>query len=432
MRRLWAKICGLLSVLSVVFLIAGCGKKQDGAGAVKKLEVYYIATPHVAVFYKEVFEKFEQNYPGVKLKLNNIPSNYYMILQTRFAGNTAPDVIYIQNKSLADYTDRGVLLNLKRYIGKDNYDISDICKLGFEEGGITEDKIYGIPVTGSPEVLIYNKDLFDQAGVSYPDETWTQKELLAAARALTRDTDGDSRIDRIGISAGVGWWAGDFPLIWAAGAEVFNKDMTRCIVASPEAEEAIQFQVDLVNKYKVTSKGTLVESEGKGGIDLFMSGRLAMLPVLPYTALTEFSKCKNLNWDLALMPEGKKARVVRYTGECWVVSKNTKYPKESWELVKLLASAETARELTKLNKIPARLSVLNSPDFIKPQTPYHEEVIVKSLKYARAIPSLRNVEKLSSVWRRYMDLAKFEKISVKECLKNIQDELNKLLSEEEK
>jgi multiple sugar transport system substrate-binding protein len=421
--KLKHKVLGLLSVVVIVFTVAGCGKRQEGVGPLTRLEVYYTDTTHVDAFYRESFKQFEEEHSKIKIKTNNVPTNYYMVLQTRFASDTAPDVIYIQNKSLADYVDRGVLLNLKEHIDKDNYDISDICRLGFEEGGITGDKIYGIPVTGTPEVLIYNKDLFDKAGLPYPDETWAQKDLLKAAKVLTGDTNGDGRIDQIGIAVSPGWWAADFPTIWAGAGEVFNEDMTKCIVSSPQAEEAIQFQIDLINKYKVTPKGTMIESEGKGREEAFMSGRVAMFPTLPYVALSKFSRYKNLNWDLALKPKGKAGRIVRYTGECWVISKSTKYPEESWELVKFLASPEIAKGLAKLNKIPARLSILNSPYFIKPETPYQEEVIVESLKYARAIPSLKNIEELGSIWRRQMQLAVLEKITVKEALKNIEKEI---------
>lgn len=417
-----------LSILMFIFIVAGCSKGEQGASSAIRLEVFYTEQPHVSAFYNGIFKRFEETHPGVKIKANNIVGNYYMVLQTRFAGNTAPDIIHIQNKSLADYIDRGVLLNLKRYIDKDNYDMSDICKLGFEEGGITENDIYAIPATGTPEVLIYNKDLFDESGLSYPDENWTQKELLGAAQALTRDMDKDGRIDQIGISSTSGWWASDFPVIWAGGGKIFNEDMTKCIVASAEAEEAIQFQIDLVNKYKVTSKGTPITSEGKNYTELFIAGRLGMVPSLPHAALSQFSQVGRLNWDLALMPKGKKARIVRYTGECWTISKNTKHPEDAWEVVKLLSSVKTAQGLARLNKIPARLSVLNSPDFVKPETPYHEEVIVESLKYARAIPSLRNIEELNDIWGRQMELAELEKITVKEALENIEKQINDLLS----
>jgi multiple sugar transport system substrate-binding protein len=421
------KVLELLSIAVIIFTVAGCGKEQEGVGLITRLEVYYSGAPRINAFLKESFNQFEEEHPGIKIKASNIPASYYMVLQTRFASNTAPDIIYLQNKSLADYVDRGVLLNLKEYIDKDNYDISDICRLGFEEGGITEEKIYGIPVTGTPEVLIYNKDLFDKTGLTYPDEIWTLKELLEAAKELTRDTNGDGRIDQIGILVSPGWWAADFATIWAGGGDIFNEDMTRCIVDSPQAEEAIQFQIDLINKYKVALRGTMMASEGKDGIEAFMSGRVAMLPELPFVALSKFSQCKNLNWDLTLMPKGKAGRIVRYTGECWVISKSTKYPEESWELAKFLASPEIARGLAKLNKIPARLSILNSPYFIKPETPYQEEVIVKSLKYARAIPSLRNIEEIGSIWERQMQLAILEKITVKEALKNIEKKVNNLL-----
>jgi multiple sugar transport system substrate-binding protein len=387
------------AVVVAVLLIAGCNSKEDGV----TLKLYYTLSPQVSRYIAGVCKEFEADHPGIKIKAEPISGNYYTKLQTMMAGGVAPDVIYMQNKSLADYRDRGVLLNLSPYIEKDSYDLEDICKLGFEEGGIKEGAVYGIPVTGTAEVLIYNKDLFDKAGLKYPDQAWTWNDMLEAARKLTLDTNGDGRIDQYGVSIIPGWWAADIAWIWANGGQVFSSDLSKCIVNNARAREAIQFMVDLTNKYKVTPKG-IIGSEVSNVAELFMTSKLGMYLGLPYQALSDFSTVRSLNWDIALMPLSNSGRrVVRYTGECWSVSSGSKHPREAWELVKHLSSVRTAQGLAELNMIPARMSVLKSAAFIKDKTPFKEEKIVEALADARAVPSLPHVEQLGSIWGRQIE-----------------------------
>lgn len=405
--------------------LVGCTGRDPGKKII--LEVYYDAPLHISDYYLSVFRKFERDYPYIRIKSERGVANYYAKLQTRMASGTAPDVMYIQNKSLADYRDRGVLLNLKAFINKEKYDLDDIYELGLIEGGISEEQVYGIPVTGAPEVLIYNKRLFDEFSLSYPDERWSWDDLLAASIKLTRDTNGDGRIDQFGISIVPGWWAQDIAWIWSNGGEVFNDKLNKCVVDNRQAGEAIQFLADLTGKYRVTPK-KLLDAKQNSVADLFMGGNLGMFVGLPYVALTEFSKVKNLDWDIAPVPKSRLGkRVVRYTGECWTISSKTGHPKEAWLLLKRLCSKEVARELAKRNMIPARISVLKSPDFIKPDTVCREEVVVESLKFARAVPSLRNVEELGSIWKNQIEATVLEKDDVSSALKNIEREFNTVL-----
>ena len=61
-------------------------------------------------------------------------------------------------------------------------------------------KLVGLPTDFSTIVMFYNKDWFDRCGVPYPHDNWTWQEYLEIAHRLTRDTDGDGRIDVWGTS----------------------------------------------------------------------------------------------------------------------------------------------------------------------------------------------------------------------------------------
>ncbi|MFA5857443.1 MAG: sugar ABC transporter substrate-binding protein [Elusimicrobiota bacterium] len=416
--------CFLTLFVAALFL-PSCAKKDTNV-----LRVMYYSCAELNPLWQQTVAEFQKKHPGIKVRMELIVNQVQ--LQTQMAANAAPDVIYIASKSLADFGKRGALLDLREYIYRDKYDIDDIVKPAFDESAVPTGEIYGIPVTGGPEVLYYNKTLFDTAKVAYPTPSWTWKEYADAAKKLTVDTNKDGTDDQKGTLAPITYWAGALPWIWPAGGDMFNKDLTRCVVNSKQAQYAMQYWVDLINA-KSTTTGTAMSEMGNS-TELFMTNRVAMMVYVPWATISEFCKNQQLNWDVTLPPKGPDGtRVPRYTGESFCIWSGSKYKPESWELVKMLTSKDTAKFIAKAKWVPVRWSVLASPDFIRPDTPYKEEVFVESLKYARGLPSVPKLGGqgggLAEIWSKNMDLSWRGDLTVPQALKNIEDGVNKLLSE---
>ena len=74
---------------------------------------------------------------------------------------------------------------------------------------------YAFPFDLDIPALFYNKELFDAAGIEYPNDKWTWDDMLKAAIALTKDTDGDGQPDQYGFTNWYFHWA---TLVWATRA----------------------------------------------------------------------------------------------------------------------------------------------------------------------------------------------------------------------
>jgi multiple sugar transport system substrate-binding protein len=418
-------------VLLMVALISssGCGRREKTEGKIV-LRFMRFTSVEVNPIYEKIVADFEKNHPSIKIK-EEIGVRQEQ-LQTQMAGNSAPDVIHFANKSLADFGTRGTLLDLREYIKRDNYNIEDIYPQAFKEGSVPSGAIYGMPTTGGPEVLYYNKDLFDKAGLNYPDENWTWDDYLEAAKALTKDINQDGRIDQYGTTVGVSGWCGSLPWLWAAGGDLMNDDVSKCIVNSPEAQTAIQFLVYL-DKHKAAVKSSSATEMG-GGREMFMTGKLGMFIYLPWNTLNHLAKCKSLRWDMALVPKGPKGRFPRYTGECFSIWIGSKHKEESWEFIKYLCSKEVSILFAKSNWMPARKSVAESAYFIKEGTPYHEEIYIESMKYARALSSIPYLGgqggRMAGIWETEITLTLLEKQTVAKALERIEKQVNAVLDEE--
>lgn len=188
---------------------------------------------------KEIIAAFEKTHPGIKVELTHANLNDVLPkLSAMLRAGTAPDVAYSSPKFVQPLVEQGYLVEMADVFEK----LGDI-----PEKFVTinsEKKIYDIPASQEARLLYYRKDLFEAAGIKPPK---TFDEWVVAAKALTKDTDGDGKIDQYGISL-----TGAPPevsydiscLFWANGAELFDADLN-VVIDSPQAAETLRYVAKL-------------------------------------------------------------------------------------------------------------------------------------------------------------------------------------------
>ncbi len=144
------------------------------------------------VYYQPLIDAFEAANPGVKIEMVDLGSaDYQTVLATELTGSGSDfDIATI--KDVPGYTtlvNKGVLEPLDDRIANDGVDLS-------QYGGITDQvtvdgKLYELPFRSDFWVLFYNKDVFDNAGVSYPTNDMTFDQYDALARSVTNTTPGE-------------------------------------------------------------------------------------------------------------------------------------------------------------------------------------------------------------------------------------------------
>ncbi len=128
---------------------------------------------------QKMYEAFHEEYPNITVNIETIGyDDYFTQMQTRVAGGTAPDCYELNIENFAAYVNKGVLAELTG-IDTSGYNASALN--AFSVNG----KQYGVPGNFSNVVLIYNKDLFDQAGVSYPTDDWTWDDAMEACEKIS-------------------------------------------------------------------------------------------------------------------------------------------------------------------------------------------------------------------------------------------------------
>jgi len=246
-----------------------------------------------------------------------------------------------------------------------------------------KDVIYGFPRDNDTTILYYNKDLFDAAGVDYPDGTWTWTEFLDAAQKLTvRDERG--RITQYGVVLESNKY---FNFIHQNGADIFDDNLnpTRFTLDDPKAIEALQFMGDLINKYEVAPSFAQMLQLGNS-TELFQTGRVAM--AMTNAARIPTFQQASFRWGVAPLPAGPTGiRANSMSGAGYVISANTKHPEEAWTFLQFLCGVEGQTIFASTGvAVPAYRSDQTRDAFVSALPEGFGEIFLEDTEYGKIPP----------------------------------------------
>jgi len=415
----------LIAVMAALAVSAGCAKKPSAQTQTLRISLFTWVRPQEERANQALIKEFEQAHPQIQVELINEPGPQAMQkLLGMIAAGEAPDVMSIHGAMFVPLAAKGALLDLDPLIKQDKaFDLPDfyprllnLCRWN--------KKLYSLPRYASVYVLFYNKDLFDAAGVPHPGASWTWDDYLAAAKRLT--VTGANPADRRWGCAIDFWGARIDPWIWQNGGEVLDPTHTRCLLNSPEDVEALQFLVDLKDKYKVARPTQ--PGESRETREWFRDGKIAMLQSGAWDIQT-FQESKTLHWEVAALP--RKVRQATLLGtENYGIAASSKHPEAAWELFKFLLSPRSQQVMAdKLDKQPSRRSVANGP-YLAAKVPYNRRVLVDALDYAMQPPNIPQWDQIEHKIREQLDKIWIGELPVKAGADAAANAVTKALAEQ--
>ncbi|MGH2369983.1 MAG: ABC transporter substrate-binding protein, partial [Chloroflexota bacterium] len=192
--------------------------------------------------------------------------------------------------------------------------------------------MYGFPVSVSSDSFPFNKDLFDQQGISHPptdrlDKNWTMEQFLEVAQRLTKPGEQAGMLNKHGYPFNRGTWFGQ--VAW-------DDALMKPFVNHPDHIKGQQFWMDMVYKYQVIPTGDQAKQLAGGAKNAFVAGNAAMM----YTCCPLSLKGIEINWGLATLPYSGSASSKQISGRIWPhalhVAKNI--PREEMDAVWTLFS----------------------------------------------------------------------------------------------
>ena len=170
----------LVSISMATTLLTGCTSSIGIDNNSKKQIVFFSNKIEAVDTYNKLVEKFEAENPDIDVVVS-APPDATTVLKTRLVKGDAPDIISLSaDRSFADFVDANILEDLS---GKIDFSVIDPIYNQMLKALEIEsiDGIYGVPYALNASGVIYNKDIFEELGLSIP-KTWD--EFLGLAQAV--------------------------------------------------------------------------------------------------------------------------------------------------------------------------------------------------------------------------------------------------------
>lgn len=369
-----------LTSLAVVLLILVC--VFPAYASKTKLQVIHRAVIHEEWVQRHL-EGFYAENPDIEVEFIWIPTDEYLQkLQVLFASGTIGDLVEMNpSYNYGYFAKEGLWTDLEPFIAQDGFDLSPFYPTALDAARING-TLYMIPFSIHPGVsaLFYNKTLFEKAGVELPTADWTYDDWLAAAKALTLDTNGDGKIDQYGMQAPI-TWPSIMTVFHSFGGGWIDETGTKSALNTEASVDAIQWMADLFLKHKVAPwPSEMVASP-------FATGQVAtMLGGYWDVAGTANLMQEGMEWEVVTAPAGPAGVITGPSSfDGYAIPAASKNKEAAWKLIKYMLGDERLYDYVASGLNPTTNREINShPDFqgLKGHTTF-----IKSLDEGNYIPT---------------------------------------------
>lgn len=320
---------------------SGTSSNSGGASNDSKKEVtltYSIWDKIQQPAMEAIAKEFTEQNPHIKVKVEVIPwADYWTKMSAAAPAGTLPDVFWMHGGQFIKYATGDFLEPITSKVQAGEIDLSnyeaDLASIYTLNG-----ENYGVPKDFDTIGLAYNKELFDQAGIPYPDETWDYAKLAEVAKQLSQPDKGI-----YGFGAKLDTQTGYWNDMLANGGSILSADMSQSGYDDPASIEALQARYQMILDGASPTHQQMTDTEAT---EMFKSGRLAMIFDGSWRISDiDSSEIIKDKWDWAVLPKGKVKRGNIINGLANVMSAAGKNKEEAWLFLKFLGS-QRAAEIT--------------------------------------------------------------------------------------
>lgn len=264
---------------------------------------------------------------GIDLEVTVIPESDYSskLNQMVATKDDSIDVFIIWECDIANFAAVDGILPLDDYLAASDINTDDMIDAvaTLADGlGAT----YGLPWCAATEIMYYNQDMFDAAGLEYPTNDWSYADFKAAAEALTVKDGDTTSVYGWDLPNTQTWWAG----IAGAGDQVYDPASGELVIG----EGAEAFITDCA---EMVANGVMPEPSSDTA-DLFAAGKAAMTWAGSWNIAT-YGDGLGFNWDIATIPTNTVKYNTLHTG-FYTINANSKDADAAWSVIEYLMGEE--------------------------------------------------------------------------------------------
>jgi multiple sugar transport system substrate-binding protein len=188
--------------------LAGCtpGQRTRADDGPIELSVFWWGDNRRAEATEKALHLYSQQNPRVRFRVTwQSLTGYYDRLATQATGGNVPDLFQIDDTVLTEYAQRGIVLDLSRYVTDNRLDLRDLPQ-NLARYGRVDDRTVAVPAAQTNPALVYNRDLLRRLVVPEPHTGMSWKDYVRWAARVARAAD--SRV------AGTVDPSGDYRALW--------------------------------------------------------------------------------------------------------------------------------------------------------------------------------------------------------------------------
>ena len=332
---------------------------------------------------------FEKENPNITVNIETFGwDTYGTQLQTRVGGGDAPDCFELGLDAFPSYVDQSAILPLDDMMAASSTDLGVLTEKSLQAFSLDGTK-YGMLYSYSTVVLIYNKDLFDQAGVSYPTADWTWADADAAALKIKALGD-----DYYGLIQPISTYE-FFKVVKQYNGGLLNDDNSAFTVNRTENVEALQRLCD-----NVLVSNICPSAEQRGSLDewgMFKLGKTGMI-VTGIWAFPSFTTDCAFAWDIAVEP-GAVTKATHYFANGLCVSADSKNSEAAYKWIEFIGTSEQVAQLRiQLGwELPCATYQTAMDQYAKLTPPANRQAVFDSLDYVVPVPQIAQFSQMADI-----------------------------------
>lgn len=284
--------------------------------------------------------KFRKIHPDIKIEVKNTitdvndPSSYEKYtknVNTEIMSGKGSDIICMNRLPYHKYVDKKALVNLSDFISKDkefnmkDYNEKIINAFKYKEG------LYTIPTGYEFSTLAVNKKILEENKINIDDKNWTWNDFIGYASKITKDKNGDGKIDQYALPKMKGSEIMEFLLLNGNYNKFIDADKKQAKFDSKEFIDILNLAKEVTTKGIMDTKGDGISLTSGGNIQFLHSDNV-FLPTPIFSNVILDGKFNLLN----LPSQGSSFT----SNSTFSINKHSKYKDECWEFIKFLISED--------------------------------------------------------------------------------------------
>lgn len=365
---------------------------------------------------EKVIAAFEAANPGITVEPTRYAYNdYKTALLTAIASGDVPDVARLDIAWVSEFADQGALVQLDGNMPGFEDIIADTYP-GPLSTNYWQGHYYGLPLDTNTQVLLWNKSVFEEAGISAPPAT--MQEFAEVACTVNRSASED----RYGYAQGGTYFWAPAPIFYAMGGKVTDENITTATgyINGPESVAAFTMLKDLYDQSCMSPNllgGGIATDAGHA------EGTYAMIIDGPWMVDIYKSNYPDFQVNFAPIPTGPDGTTSSVVGgEDVVVLEGSENQEAAMKWAAYLLSPEAQKMMAEVGQMPTLASLAGDPAM-----PPYFAVFQEQLKTAQArVPHPKWSDMDNAINNAYQRMLKGEQ-TPQEALDQAAEEINALL-----